>query len=580
MPLQDLRSWFAVGLAFLTPATLSAAPLPVIAERFEGEVMRDVGAAVQGLTPGQSFEPGTRIRTGADGRVEFSVQTVPTLKLGGRADLLLHSIDQNVLRAKLAGGALSVDTRARKGSKARDLRLNVGELRLRIQAAEAWVERSEQGSVVCLVSGSIDAQIADQPGRLDTPGQCLRHSGLTSMWSMVPQSVLAERLVLTQVRAREAIPVAPAPAPAPEPVPAPVVAMVPPAPPVVVAAPEPEPASERAPAATGVALGVPVAVQPPPIPPMPAPVVNPTMPAAGSAAIGTMAAVAVPEIPPEPVAVPNPRLPAATALALDVASAKSAPEVPPAPVAASPAKPETVTAASVPPVIAQAAAPSTPVTQTVSVTEVDSGADVVSAQVQAQAPKVEAEKVVLPAPAPAPGAVAAAPDTPALAGAEVPSATDGAPAAPVVAAAGATEAPVVAPSPSEQAMAPDEAAAVVVAESPASTPSHQPGAESGLDAEAAVALAMATAAAAEPIADDGRRWSVVLASFPLREPADKEVSRFKAMGFEAETREYRVGARHGFRVGVGRYTSRDEADMALAKMVALNPEIVGWLAKY
>lgn len=555
MPLQDLRSWFAVGIAFLSPSILSAAALPVVADRFEGEVMRDVGAAVQGLVPGQSFEPGTRIRTGADGRVELSVQSVPTLKLGSRADLLLHSVDQNVLRAKLSDGALSVDTRARKGAKARDMRLNVGDLRLRIQATEAWVERNDQGSVVCLVSGLIDARIADQPVRLDTPGQCLRHSGLTSMWSMVPQSVLVDRIALTQVRAPT--PSAPVPDAAVASAPLPAV-MAPKAPVVVVAAPEPkpapEPASERVPAATRVALSVPVVVQPPEVPPVPVPVVNPTMPAAGSAALGTVAAVALPEIPPEPVAVPNPRFPAVQATAVELAPAAPAPEIPvaaPVPSAEGERVGRTQAQAEAP--VAPKAAEADPMTGVVAA---------LAADARAQAQALAATQLELdPAPIAPP--------------AEQPSRTeeprDGDTSALASAAPAALE-------PSGAA----ETAALAAAEVPAPTPKEQPAPEVEQQgaSDAAAAAALAAAAAAEPIPDDGRRWSIVLASFPLREPADKEMSRFKSMGLEAETREYRVGTRHGFRVGLGRYASREEADAALAKLVGAQPEIIGWLAKY
>lgn len=508
MPLQDLRNWLAAGIAVLMPSILSAAPLPVNADRFEGEVMYDVGAAVRGLSPGQVFEPATRIRTGADGRVEFSVQAVPTLKLGGRADLLLHSVDKGVLRAKLSGGALSVDTRARKGANARDLRLNVGDLRLRIHAAEAWVQLGEEGSLVCLVSGSIDAQVADQPGRLDTPGQCLRHSGLTSMWSMVPQSVLADRVGLTQVRAPLPSPpiqttaaVASVPA-----VVAPPIAVVAPAAPAPV--PAPEPASERAPGAAGAAIVLTAAVQAPEIPPVPVPAPNPTMPAAESSALGLTAAAALPEIPPEPVVVPNPKLPVAEPVTLNVAQAMPAPEIPPAPVA--------------PPAPAPTAPP--------------------VAEAAREADRVNATPVVVESPSAVPAS------------------------------------PVEAPNAVEDATAPTVAA--VLASIPAEQPDFEIRQDAEIAADEAAAAALAVAATAEPIPDDGRRWSIVLASFPLREPADKEVSRFKLMGLEAEAREYRVGARHGFRVGLGRYASREEADTALTKLSRLNPEIVGWLAKY
>lgn len=570
MPMQDLRNWLVAAVAMWTPSMLSAASLPVTADRFEGEVMRDLGSAVQGLAPGESIEAGTRVRTGTDGRIEFSFRGAPTLKLGPAADLLLHSADQNVLRAKLDAGALSVDTRAGKGNKARDLRLNVGELRLRINAAEVWVERGDQGSVVCLVSGLVEAQIADQPGRLDTPGQCLRQSGMTSMWSMVPQSVLVDRIALTRVSPPTLQPNAELAVTAPAAVatPAPLRPVAPAASQPVPPAPVVEPASERVPALASSPLALPKVLPLPGVPPVPVPVPNPTLPAVESAALNLAPALPLPEIPPMPVPAPNPTLPPVESAALSLPPMLLPPEIPPDPVPVSaPTLPVAESAAvSLAPALLPPAAP-----------VADKAA--IDTPATDQAPVAQVPPVVVADPAPA-AQVEAVPVAVAIAVAESRREPEASPASPAE--------PAAAIAPEASVRVESEAAAVPLAAAAPAEASPQPApasavaeaAASSVSAEDPAVLALAASTSAEPLPDDGRRWSVVLASFPLREPADKEVARFKAMGLEAEAREYRVGERHGFRVGLGRYITREEADAALAKLIGRDPELVGWLAKY
>lgn len=329
--MPHLRSCLAALLAlFLSPA-LFAAPLPVKVSQFDGEVVQVLGTAHSGIVADKAIEQGSEIRTGKDGRAELSLHGDPTLAVGNGAQLLLHSMDQRVLRLRLASGALRIDTRAPKGGKSRDVRLNVGDLRVRVANADAWTELGERGGQLCLISGTVEAQQPNGVARLDTPGQCLRQSGLTSQWSMVPMSVLQERVALLDIPDADETVVLAAPATVPKPESIPVPNAEPPA------APKP-PALELAPAATASAsVSVPAAAEVLEVPPEPKLPTAP--PAAATSTVKLPAAVNVPEVPPAPP--PQPTLVAAPAAAATVAVAAPTVvevlEVPPVPKANPPA---------------------------------------------------------------------------------------------------------------------------------------------------------------------------------------------------------------------------------------------------
>ena len=86
--------------------------------------------------------------------------------------------------------------------------------------------------------------------------------------------------------------------------------------------------------------------------------------------------------------------------------------------------------------------------------------------------------------------------------------------------------------------------------------------------------------AALPAADDGRRWSVVLASMSTRDAAVSEVTRLRSLGLLVNSRPYQVGDRRGYRVGLGRYPTREQADDAMRGLKRVRPGIPAWVAKY
>lgn len=483
--------WFAATtllVGSLVPSIVAAAAaLPVKIDAFQGEVVQVSGAIHSGVSPGKALASGTEVKTGRDGRADLSLHGAPTLSLGPDVQLLVHSMDQDVLRLRVASGALRIDTRAAStaGGKARDVRLNAGDLRLRLAGAEAWVEVSERSGQVCVISGAVQAQQATGLVRLDTPGQCLRQTGQSLQWTMVPMDLMEARVSTTGVATAVATAASPA---APR---APLQIKVLPLPGTLpearVARPEVE-VVQQAPSTSPVEVklaDVEVPVVPDPPPPLP------VVPAAATTvALALPTPAALPEIPPAPAPLPVAPAPA-EAVAMKSLEAVEPPVVPdpPAPLPVTPAPAETVS-------MKLEAAPEAPV------------------------------PALLPEPAPVPAA-------------------DPGP----VPVAAVVQVDPVPPAPA-----------------PAQVPSE-------------VAMAAPATASASTI-DDGRRWRVVLGSMPEKEKAEMEAERLNARGWAVEAREYRVGERHGFRIGFGEFLARQDAQRALEEFLVQYPDAPAWLAKY
>lgn len=140
------------------------------------------------------------MQTGGDGRVELAVNGAATLFVGSDAEFLLHSFEASVVRVRLSQGEMHIDARAVPGGNSRDVRLNIGELRVRIAGAEAWAQQTAAVTQVCMVSaGYVEVKRGEQLSRIDMPGQCLRLSNARSAWTVVPPNVLTERILLTAV---------------------------------------------------------------------------------------------------------------------------------------------------------------------------------------------------------------------------------------------------------------------------------------------------------------------------------------------------------------------------------------------
>lgn len=481
MPLLDLRLVAVVAFALVTPlsATVVAADLPVEVERLHGEV-----AVIQDQ-PGETLRAGTQVHTGMDGRAELSMGGAPSLFVGGDSQLLLHSADGDVLRVRLLKGSMRADTRASRGQPRRDLRLNAGDVQLRIADGEVWIEHADGQTQVCSIAGAAEVQVESRRDRLDFPGQCVRRAGVETAWTLVPPEILSARV--EQVSLPQASPVAAAQPTVPVPAPA----------------PTPSAAVSQPPSAPSSASQSTAAAPPPPAPEFP----EPEIASAESAVAATM-----PEQP-----------------APMFADADAAPTAAPPPASIEQLSQTLAQAEAI--ADARNAAVATPASAAGTAAASEIGAE--------PEPRAKAEVETAPEARIDPSSESAAPAD--IAVSDI-----------------------------------DPVAAAEVEAAAMTAPTHAPSGPS----LPLIAATETAAAASEEAVDDGRRWSVVLASMSTQEAADQEVARLRRLGLQPEAREYQVGERNGFRVGMGRYRTREDADAALLELQSAKPALPGWVAKY
>lgn len=125
-----------------------------------------------------ALQPGDRVRTGHGGRAELRFDGALVLTLGQDAELEFHSGEGAMpergawMRARLVAGSLRVLNPA-GGAQTRDLRLNVGRLRLRAFGAEILAESRSETDRACALNGSFDAYAPGSKERITVTRECL-----------------------------------------------------------------------------------------------------------------------------------------------------------------------------------------------------------------------------------------------------------------------------------------------------------------------------------------------------------------------------------------------------------------------
>ncbi|MGQ0698859.1 MAG: SPOR domain-containing protein [Panacagrimonas sp.] len=203
----------ALAMSACAASSVLAADATVTVERLLGNVQRVQEGQAAKLLTGAKLEAGTFVRTPGKGAVELSVNGVPTVFAGADAELLLHSVEASMVRMRLSQGAMHIDARVGAGRPSRDVRLNLGELKLRVSGAQAWAQQTSDITQVCLITGVVEVRRQEQLDRIDLPGQCLRVSptGAAPTWSRVPPEVLNERIALAGIAPDNTQPVQPTP---------------------------------------------------------------------------------------------------------------------------------------------------------------------------------------------------------------------------------------------------------------------------------------------------------------------------------------------------------------------------------
>jgi cell division septation protein DedD len=214
-----LAAWVFAGPALAGDLFVGQVSAPATLQR---------GGSGSALLPQEMLEAGDIVSAGPRGRV--------LLRFGGGSMTLSSLGDLQVFDAKaprgkavtgkfkLLAGALRVDSRAAAGAPAQDVRLNIGSLKVRILAADAWGANTAEGDTICVMAGQVGVQTqGSSEERLDRAGDCLRREpdGRLRQLTLAEDELLAAAVAATRIeRGAAPLPASPVPvivaAPAPQ----------------------------------------------------------------------------------------------------------------------------------------------------------------------------------------------------------------------------------------------------------------------------------------------------------------------------------------------------------------------------
>lgn len=184
------------GIACIAGASAWAAPAPLGGAQLRPPAFVWRENQKLHLSPGATLAPGDSVATGGGARAAFVLAGGGYLSLGADASLRVHSVDsrsgaKNILRLVLEKGVLRLDPK-----NGEDVRLNAGDLRVRVYGADVWIGAEAAGDTVCLLRGAVEFQYRDAgAGRLDVPGDCVFVSSNRAPLRYTPvQSILANKL--------------------------------------------------------------------------------------------------------------------------------------------------------------------------------------------------------------------------------------------------------------------------------------------------------------------------------------------------------------------------------------------------
>jgi len=195
---------FPLTLALLLVAAPAAAQQPPTASvlRVAPPAKLIAGKKPAALLPNKVIAAGNRIATGVAGRASLQIGG-GVLTLGGDSELYLHSTAAGesaaIARLALSHGALRVQIARDQSQAPLDLRLNVGQLRLRALGADLWAAAEPRGETICLIAGTTEIAAEFGAEILDRPGDCLFFSAQNRRLVLKPDGAetLARKLERT-----------------------------------------------------------------------------------------------------------------------------------------------------------------------------------------------------------------------------------------------------------------------------------------------------------------------------------------------------------------------------------------------
>ena len=234
-----LASRCAFAGLFSFASTLALADEPSLSvERVAAPAQLQRASTKHELETHRRLLAGDRIVTGSQGRASFDFIDGTLIRLG--ADSTLEVPQQSpitltsrtaVLKLALNSGTIRIDGR-RTTSVPQDVRLTLGDVRLRVEGSDVWAQISGKQKTICVLAGTVELQGINGYDRLQEPGECLQID-TTATRRLMPdrlattqrlsQLAFADELPATQLAqashsAQPAARPVPIPAPAPKPI--------------------------------------------------------------------------------------------------------------------------------------------------------------------------------------------------------------------------------------------------------------------------------------------------------------------------------------------------------------------------
>ncbi|EIT72157.1 MULTISPECIES: SPOR domain-containing protein [Hydrocarboniphaga] len=238
-PFHDGRFRAVLAGLLSIASTIAAAEEPSLAvERVAAPAQLQRASTKYELETHRRLLAGDRIVTGAQGRASLDFIDGTLIRLGADSNLevpqqspITLTSRMAVLKLALASGTIRIDGR-RTTTVPQDVRLTLGDVRLRTEGGDVWAQLSGKQKTICVLAGTVELQGINGYDRLQEPGECLQID-TTATRRLMPdrlattqrlsQLAFADELPATQVaQAQRATQPAARPVPLPIPAPKPI----------------------------------------------------------------------------------------------------------------------------------------------------------------------------------------------------------------------------------------------------------------------------------------------------------------------------------------------------------------------
>ena len=176
-------SGFTWAGTVLTGVATAAGDTPMRMDivRLSGTVVGERNGATREIPVPEPIGAGERVHTATGAHAGLQLGAAGLVTLGPDTTLRIHSLfppappgRMGMAKLVLEEGSANIDTRPQDNLPPSDVRLNVGDLKLRLFGAAIWASHAEAEDEICLLHGAVEVLTRESAQRLDEPGSCLQ----------------------------------------------------------------------------------------------------------------------------------------------------------------------------------------------------------------------------------------------------------------------------------------------------------------------------------------------------------------------------------------------------------------------